>query len=801
MNLKYITFIITVLYFFITCKANAQTTVIKMQVIDESNSKISSVNAELVRMSDSTTIGRNVSDGNGDIIFKTSTEKGVFFIKLSAIGYNNSKTSVFKLDEKNLLLPTTKLMFSNSLLKEINVSVKRIKPIFEKDAEKLTINVENTNIGNNSYDLLNNAPGIIYGNAGTISLNGRPGTRVMVDGKILYFTGSNLDNYLRSLNLSLIQKVEIISNPSSKYDAEGTGGLINIILKTSTNYGITGNVTSSYTQGRYSKLSESISIYYKQKKLAIALSYSYSRNSSYEKANYFRLLQSGSKNSQFNQEIYSKIKGIGNLINFSADYDFNKTNSIGLNVKSNIYNEKIPQSNRNNISTDNVIDSILISNNKTTNNLNNISVNFNYTHRLDTNGTLYTINFDKTFYKNTAQYDYDILYYKDLNLQPNNQLDFSSRIPNHISPMSFRFDISLPINKVSKIESGGKLAFTNANNDIEYQNINFSFPSNLTNSKFKYNENIEAVYINYRTVIGKLHFSAGLRAEMTQGKGITDDYVGYSRSYLNIFPTLFSDYKFDKNNTLSLSLGRRIQRPSYRDLNPFTYLIDPYYYLEGNSGLKPQLSNYSELSYSIFSKYIFTVLMSKTTDLIMQIPKVNTLLATTTLTKENIGSYENIGLTAYIPIKLTKWWTNYLNMQYYYKQYKTSVYQDIYNNNNSSFRATLSSSIELPKKIVFDINGYYQSSAVQGVYKTNGYSNLNLGVKRSFGNVDVRFLWTDVLKTYKIRNLYDVDHQKIDLNQYFDSKTVGITVSYKFKSGNSLKNNKRSSNTEEQQRL
>lgn len=800
MKIRSVILLVILINAFIVNKTQAQS-VIKILVIDDSNAKISGVNAELIKVVDSTILGHTVSDGNGEIIFKIPSQSGLFFIKFSAIGYKKLVTSIFKLDHNNLILPTAELEFSNKLLKELNVNAKRLKPIFERDAEKLTINVEHLNVGNNSYDLLNNSPGIIYGNAGNISLNGRPGTRVMVDGKYLYLTGNDLDNYLRSLNLSLIQKVEIISNPSAKYDAEGTGGLINIILKTAVNYGISGNITSSFTQGRYAKFSESLSINYKQKKLTIGLNYSYSKNTSYEQADYNRLLQTTLKSSQFNQNIYSKIMGTGNLLNLSADYDFNKKKSIGFNIKSNIYSENIPQSNRNQISTNQLIDSILTSNNNTINKLTNTSININYISKLDTAGALFSLNFDKTFYSNTAQYYYNILYYNNIEQEAYNALNFSSRIPNRISPMSFRIDFTLPVNKTSTIETGAKLAFTNANNNIDYQSSNNLLPIEIDNSKFKYDENIQALYVNYRKAIGKFRFSSGLRGEMTYGKGITNNSVSFSKHYLNLFPTLFSNYKVNENNSISLALGRRIQRPNYRDLNPFTYLIDPYYYLQGNSGLKPQFSNYGELSYTVMKKYIVTAILSNTADLIMQIPKVNTALSTTTLVKENIGSYNNMGLTAYIPIKIKSWWANYLNLQYYYKKYETAVYPDVYINSGSSFRASISSNLTLPKMFIFDINGYYQSSAVQGVYKTDSYSNLNLGIKKSIGNFDIRILWTDVLSTYKMRNLYNVADQTIDLHQYFDSKSIGITASYKFKVGNSLKNDKRNINTEEQQRL
>ncbi len=768
------------------------------------NKPIPYASVSLGKIGDPQSISGNTTDINGryKFIFPGPAKVNSYLIKISCVGYMNKQLPFSIIEKSDSSLNDIFLQSDIKSIKEAHVTSKVIKPLFETLDGKLVMHVRNLNMGNNALDLMGNAPGVVYNSKGSFSINGRTGTIFLLNDKPILFKGEDLVSFLKSLNSNNIEKIEVISNPSANYDAAGTGGIINIVLNKPRTMGWSVDVNSNFTKGIFSKYSGSLNLNYKIKSSSFSLSYGNNHTENFEDNQINRLSKGSLGSTDFKQSVYSKIQGNGHLFTLYSDIELSKKNSIGAFFTANLYNEHIPQHSIDRVSFNGALDSTLISKNITKNSLESYTGNLYYKHLLDSGGKQYVINIDYTSYNNKANYFYNIDYVKASQDTAYRNLSFSSFTPTQISLLSEKWDLTLPLKNKFKIEGGLKFSSIYSTNSINYLRLDGigQDVKGITNSSYVYRENVPAAYLRLTKNFQKWSISPGIRAEMTASSIDTKSITSFHYRYFDLFPSFYSGYKVNDKHSYSFSLGWRIQRPNYRDLSPFLYLVDPYNLLQGNPNLQPQKTSVIETGYILKGKYSITLFANNTKNVIVSVPLPNDSNARTTLTRQNIGSVKSAGLSLTVPLSLSASWSNRFYALYVYKKYETQNNLLFKAYQGGSLRLNFMGSVVLNKIFVFDYNGYYQSAQSQGVYRITPYEVLNIGFRGRFGKWNLNLLFSDITKGYKFNYKFYSPSTIINQDQQSDSRTISLSLRYVW---STLKHtvNKKLGPSEERERL
>lgn len=744
------------------------------------------------------------SDSNGDFVF-SDLPSGNFVLKVDYLGYF-PYTSPIHLDSNERKDVLITLQESTNTLGEVKVIA--TKPLIERLVDKTVINVDGNPIatGNNALDLLSLSPGVIVNN-GQIMLNGKTGVSVMIDGKLTYLSRETLNTYLRTLNASEIKQIELITNPSARYDASGTSGIINIVTKRETTTGLQLALTGGVGYGYYPRNNQGINLSYHNKSITIFVACSRSLSNSYEWVNGYRTLDSAS--TLFKQNNRSKITGNNNLIRTGLTYSLNKNNEIGFQFKTNWYNENISQTNETNKFINQLSDSLFITAINTTNTLKNFSLNLNYKFQDDSSRNQLVLNADRARFTITSIANYTTARYRRLDSLQGRNTSLYSSLPYSTDIYTAKADYTHVIDHRSSFEGGMKTSFVNTLNQLEYYNTTDGrFDLDVTRSNtFRYREYVSAAYASLKHKTTKLDVQVGFRTEYTVTRG--ESYTiatSVERNYLNFFPSAFASYTLSPSHRLSVSYSRRIERPSYRDLNPFNYYLDPFSSLQGNPYLTPQYNNNFELSHLLRNKITTTLSYSHTTDVIMQVPENGLAAGSYVLKPANISTFNSISLLIGFPISLGKIVNSNFTFNTYHSSYQQSFKTNLsyLNNRQTTFEFNFDNQIKLPHETTMLISGYYISPFVQGYYRTAGIFTTNIGIKRSFLNqkLDGKLNVNDIFKSYRARTTSYFDKQTLNLEQVFNTRFINLSFSYKLTKGakiNPVKNN--SGSQDEQKRV
>ena len=575
---------------------------------------------------DSAVVKTGFSEGNGSFEF-TKLKAGNYFIRMSALGYENRATQLISVDSnsKTVQLGVFKLGATSKALKEVSISGK--KAFIEQKLDRVVVNVDAliANAGTSALDVLSKSPGVIVDQNGNISLKGKNGVTIFIDDKPTYLTGADLESYLQSLPSSSMEQLEIMTNPPAKYDAAGNGGVINIKTKKGTLKGFNGGLNLSLTQGRKTRTINSINFNIRNKKFNYFTNLNYSHNSNFMDLDINRIYRNAddSPKTYFNQNTYANRKGDSYNLKAGADYYSSDNTTWGIVVTGISRKSTEVNTGRSNLlNSAQVLDSTIAADNINKLNFRNGGFNLNYRHQFDKNGHGITADADYLTYRNkTNQVFYNSSYFADQSLKSQDRLD--GALPSNIDIYSIKTDYSLPLKNDWKFTAGLKSSYTKTDNVADYRTtVNGLTEQDYDKSNhFLYKENINAGYINFNREMKQLSVQAGLRAENTMSDGhqlgnLLKADSSFKRNYTGLFPTVYLLYKFDTLAThqLGINYGRRIDRPYYEDLNPFLSPLDKFTYYQGNPFLKPSYTQSLELSHTYKSKYMTTLSYSNTKD-------------------------------------------------------------------------------------------------------------------------------------------------------------------------------------------
>lgn len=787
----------------------AQST-LKGVLLDSENNKIGFAYIALYKSADSSMVKVETAGEFGDFSI-TNLNPGSYFLKATFVGLPDlvKNDITLSINETKELGDLT-FEKQTEQLAEVNITAERAMVVIEPD--KTIFNVEGTvnSTGSDAVELLRKAPAVTVDNNDNISVLGRSGVRLYVDGKQLPLAGDDLSNYLKNLPADQIDRIEIITNPGAKYDAEGNAGIIDIRLKKDKSIGANGTISGTYTQGILTRYNFNGSGNYRNKKLNAFGTVGYNKNDNFHNIT-FQSYQNGLfmdeiNDTQNNRDIFN--------VRFGTDFFLNDKHTVGFLVTSrnvdaeSIGFNKIAISDQQNIS---FIDSVLVAESLGLAQRKQNTVNANYQFNGEKSQSL-NIDLDYGVYTNANERSQPNLYYNALEDSVLSGTENSFNTPTDISIYTTKIDYEQPVAK-GKLGLGAKYSFVSTHNTFEVFDVleNSEAINNSRSNLFDYTENVYSGYVSYARPLGKkFNFSGGLRAEQTKANGdltafdTSLDEPPVNFSYLSWFPTAGLTWNVSKTQSLAFNYGRRINRPDYNVLNPFRNQLSQLSIEKGNPFLKPEFVNNIELGYTLMYMYNLKIGYSRTNNKITRLigpddsdPKASFI------SWDNLATQSVWSANASLPFRFTKWWDAYFNLSGSHinnqADYGDGAIVDV-----QAFSYTIYSqqTIKLPKEFKAQLSGYYSGPGVWGgvfVYEANWsidaglqreFLNKRLSAKISVNNIFNRIGWRGE-SSFNGLNSFGTGR--------WDARFVSLNMKYNFGNQN-VKSRKRKTGIESEQK-
>ncbi len=770
----------------------AQTGKINGRIVANDGKPMEFVTVTLHQTKDSSLVKGEMTDATGRYEFAL-VKNGQYFVSAQQIGLKKAISTPLSISGNLLTVNDLKLVEDNVNLKTVTITAQ--KPFIEQQIDKTVVNVENSIVsaGSTALEILEKSPGVVVDNDGKIQLRGKEGVRIMVDGKPSQVSQEQLTNMLRNINANQILKIEIITNPSSKYDAEGNAGIINIVMKKNQLYGTNGQISSTYGQGVYYKSFNSLSLNYRNGAWNVFGSYNYNNNMGFNNNNIDRIFRAnngkGAVTDSFVQTAYGRRPRHSNTWRGGIDYNLSQKTTVGILFNGGLggINTHQPRGMENTTTIyrpDGTVNSKLLTISTPNDYWQEFSGNANLKHTFDSTGRELTVDLDYSKYKNGDDEAFRVTSLSSTTAVKNQQNLTDAKF----DIASAKFDYSQPLSKKAKFDFGAKTSFVQNSNDIKFYNIIDNVKvsdKNITND-FLYKENINAAYGNWQHELPKgLSYQIGLRLENTNitGRQNTLDTT-FTRHYTDLFPTAFVQKKWGKKdkNTLRLGFSRRIDRPNYESLNPFRHFLDQYTFQLGNPNLTPQYTNNMDLTYSFMGAMSISVNYGKTKDVMTEVLKQDDDAKQTFITRENLATRENYGMSVNMPIPIKKWWFLNINTGYNVNHFMGTYLNSALDVKIPQFSANVQSRFTLPKDMSAEISGMYISQIQQGLILSEPFYGVNLGIsKQMFDHrLTLRLNAQDIFYSQKFRGHQKFENLDIKILGYGDSRQVRFTASYRF---------------------
>ena len=634
------------------------------KISNNQNKALASIQITLTNANDNSVAKIEITDADGNFAIQNLKE-GNYKVVIDDMEYSPYQSETISLNASNPKANLAPIILTSKSATDLNeVVIKKKKPFVENKIDRTVVNVDAfiTAAGGDAMDVLEKSPGIIVDQNGTITFKGKSGVQVFIDDKPTYLSGAELEAYLKSLPASTLDKIELMTNPPAKYDAAGGAGIINIVSKRSKVRGFNANLTSRFSQGKRSGNRQGLNFNYMENKIRVFGNVGYGENNPINDLFIFRKFKNtdGSTNSLFyqNSDIDTKIKSTNARI--GMDYYASDKTTIGFGVSGVLRNNNQFSDVRSEVTDANsVLDSSIVANNLNKQKFKNGGINFNLRHELDSLGQRITVDLDYLKYDTSSKQTFNnYIYQPDNSLSSQDQL--KGYLPSDLNIYGLKTDYTLPFKDGSTFETGYKVSYTQTDNIADYRDVvnGEEIPNYSTSNHFKYDEIINAAYVNFNTNYKRFGIQTGLRVENTESRGnqlgnVEQAASKFKRNYTNLFPTVFVQYKLDSigNNQLVVNYGRRINRPYFQDLNPFISPLDKFTFYSGNPFLNPSFANNYELSYRYKGMFSTTLSYGSSKDDINETIEINDGIYYSR--PGNIGKSEYFSLNANLQLEFT----------------------------------------------------------------------------------------------------------------------------------------------------
>ncbi len=757
---------------------------------------------------DSVMVKADITEESGNFNFDR-LKPGEYFMEASYIGHEEYRSGIFTVFDKPITLVPITLNENAKQLDEVVVSASRA--LVEVKADRTVFNVQGTinSAGENGLNLLRKAPGVLVDNNNNISVLGRAGVLVYVDGKRIPLTGDDLTNYLQNLTSEQIDKIDIITNPGSKYEAQGNAGIIDIRLKKDKNLGGNGSVSGSYGHGRYGQGNINANGNFRNKTVNTFGNLGFNKGTRWNKM-IFDTYQNGFRldESNISTNNYSGYNG-----RLGTDFFLSKKSTIGFlvgaqtNASASLSNNTTFISNQSSI---NIIDSILMAPN--TSDASRKQATFNINYAFESGKNRLNVDADYGTFRNESNHLQPNIYFNSTGTDIISQNKNTYYTPVEIDIATAKADYETEVFG-GNMGIGAKFSNVATDNTFLFYNVLNNAPvrNDKRSNQFSYNENVMAGYLNFsRSLHSKWNASAGLRIENTNATG---DLIAFlpeleeapvDFNYTSYFPSAGLTYQHSPEHVYSLNYGRRINRPDYNVLNPFREQLSELSYSKGNKFLQPEIVNNLELGYTLKYRFSFKIAYSKTTNQITRLigpdevdPRAGFI------SWDNLANQKLYSFNASMPFDLSKWWNVYINFGAAYTDNQAD-YGDgkIVDVQAGSYNIYHQNTFNLGKKWKGELSGWFSGPGVWGgVFLYDPSYSLNFGLQRKFldDKMNIRISINDVTYQSGWSGIAAYNGQKSFGQGNWDSRRASFSVSYDLGNSN-VKSRKRDTGIETESR-
>ena len=769
---------------------NAQDASLSAKLMDTNGEAVMYANVVLYDSKDSSVVKISSSDDQGDFLI-SGLNTGEYYLQCSYVGLDDltqDGIEISKGEKKDL----GALSMSSSSVELETAVVTARRAIVEVKSDRTVFNVKGTinSSGDNAIDLLRKAPGLLVDNNDNITVLGRTGVLIFVDGKRLPLAGDDLVNYLQNLSSEQIDRIDIISSPGAKYEAEGNAGVIDIRLNKNENHGTNGSVRSNITRAKFWRNNIGGSLNHRNDLVNVFTQVNLFKNKVYQFYDFDDYLN----NSRILNTIYEHGDDYGAFLRFGTDFSLNKHNTIGILLSGNATDgEGLSDSESflSGINTPDDVDSILIAKNIRERDFNSQTININYAYNKEET----SLNFDADFgrYRRDADHEQPNTYFAPNGTDVYSMVETAYSSPTDIDILTFKLDYEQELaggklglgSKLSKIETDNTFLFYDV---VDDQNVQNDRRSNL----FFYDEMVYAVYGSYaRTLTDKLSMNAGLRVERTDARGDLQAFLPelqeppVDMEYTSYFPSAGLSYKYKPEHVFTANYGRRINRPDYNVLNPFKAQFSELSFAKGNPFLKPEIVNNIELGYLFKYRYNLKLAYSRTTDQITRLigpddsdPRARFI------NWDNLAEQIVYSINLSAPVQFNDKWNAYFNLSASHlnnqADYGDGVVVDI---QAFTYNIYQQHTINLPKGFTAEVSGWFNGPGVWGgVFKFDPSWSLNLGLQKKFldDKLNVRLSVQDIFLQAGWSGYSEFNGLRSVGRGEWDSRRASVSISYNF---------------------
>tara|TARA_R110002072_G_scaffold118631_1_gene250618 strand:- start:20661 stop:23120 length:2460 start_codon:yes stop_codon:yes gene_type:complete len=737
-----------------------------------------------------------ITDLNG--IYKIDVPAGVYTVQYEFISYQTKRLTNQRL-LKDTELPQVRLDLDASSLDEVIVRAETTEVQVRLDKKIYNIGKDLTTSGATVSDALNNVPSVNVDVEGAISLRGNENVRILINGKPSAIAGFGSTDALRQLPAEAIERVEVITSPSARYDAEGTAGILNIILRKEKTLGLNGSITANYGVPLSSGFSGNINL--RTDKFNIfnttGIRYDNSPGNAYFENRYF---SNATNPLVIEERDYNRLRR-GFNTNLGIEYFLTENSSI---TATGFYrlgdNKTTTTNNTNEFDTQDIL---------------NISRTRVETEDEDDDSYQFSLNYINKFSDDGHELKVDLQYESDMETEKS-FIEESNTFPSVVVlPSEFitaiedqteylaQVDYVLPIGENAQFEAGYRGNFEETTTDYELleevETTGFYTRNDSISNIFTYNENVQALYTQYGNKFGKFSFLLGLRLENTQLKGevavdnntITGDVdLNFDKNYTGLFPTVNLIYELGERENVTLGYNRRINRPRGYFINPFPSRSSEANIFQGNPDLDPAYASAFDLGYlrrwdkltltsSIYYQYetdAFERIQEETGTVT---PNGTPIIRTIPI---NLATNQRYGFEAGMLYNPAKWLR--LNGSFNFFKFVTEgTFNDIdYGAENTSWFARFSSKVSLPAKIDWQTNAFYRGPSNNAQTESDGIFSLNLAISKDIinDNGTLAFNVSDLLNSRKRSSFTQTDTFTSSSDFQWRERQFTLSFTYRF---------------------
>lgn len=779
---------------------------VRGQIVDKENQPVSFANVVLLNAKDSVSVIKGmISEDDGSFLFE-EIENRPYVLKISFLGFADY-IKRFEV-EGNTNLGKIELQETSNSLDE--VTVKARKPKIERKIDRISFNVENSVISSlNTYEILKRTPGVIV-SQGELLVKNRPATVYINDRKV-YLSTAELEQLLSGLSGENVKSVEVITTPPARYEAEGSGAILNIVMSKNPSIGYKGSVNASNTVAVLPKYSLGTSQYYKTNNLNAFASYNFNANNIYknDESNVTYFEPDGSENSTWLGDFERDTKNYAHSLNTILDFTLSEKSSLSLSANLNFTpkNDSDLRGQTDIYSASGSLDSLFTTDSRLENEGKNMLFNADFSTSLGENGAKLSAQVNYIRYDKDQDQDLNTTYFYGNGDEIRNNIIMTRAMQNS-DIYTGQVDITTNMGSLP-VETGIKYAGITSNSALDFYNNTFALQVDELSDALDYDENIYAAYFSTSKELGKWSLKAGLRGEYTDISGISaQNGLVNDQDYFQLFPTFYAMRSLGEESSISLEYNRRIERPRFQSLNPFQYYINENNVKEGNPALVPGIANKVLFNYSYKGALFFDLYW----DRVDHSPSVLSFQDNQKQLLRTVN--DNLDYTQQFSLDIT--YANFVTNWYYLYGYLSGFYMEnqIYARESAAETYTIdtfSAFLNVGNYFYFggdgtfsgNVNTYFLPNILAGSYKyENPQFGLDLGLRKTFMNnkISVSINAEDILRTMNIPMQSQYLNQ--DNGFYAISETRRITFGVRYNFGNfRLNDNNRAINADEETRL